>query len=568
MINELTTSISNYLYSRNQITKKKALVRWFKSIPELTALASKVSRDITRKWHFENVNPKESGRNKVMRANKFAQQVVLSKTMFSQALDCLITGDGFGWMGSINDSMVKEAINKTIESKYSHLEMKERNDIVDSLFRELKQENGFANVSKVDEDLLRPRRYRYLPSSTVEVLHDVVDITGYRHTVGLSEKLFKPEEVVHFTFADYDGKVNGFTPVESIIIQLELLRQMWQNMLSIHLNGGSPDKLFILEDARVGTESYRRIEEQLMKYKLVENKHGNMVFTGKVSVEDLQQLDKMQFADMGLYITGLMAMQWSVPRSSIPYILSQANTKTDVGGEAEREYWRNIEYVQKVFADTMNTQLWMPYFGVQIVFDNAYIQFDVQEQTALMNKYQNQMTISNILMKHGKMLTLSKELNTLGLSDDDIEDVPKEQMMPPAGAATGIGTPSQQSPNQVNRSSAQASRGDQKRDEQTKRSLSVGNPTGVGKEMDSNAEMEYKQIIGSEPMQLEIDAFMKLYLEDKAFNTTPPRVFMRKNDLYTTLIYKSTDFVYRSVVPNEQLSAVTLMNLEPNLYLL
>jgi hypothetical protein len=112
MINSITNSLSTYLSSYNQVTKKKSLMNWFKSIPELTALARKVAKNIVGGYHFETIAPNESGRNKILKANKFATEVSFERQLFSQVMDMLITGEGFGWLGKIKDEQLKEEIAK------------------------------------------------------------------------------------------------------------------------------------------------------------------------------------------------------------------------------------------------------------------------------------------------------------------------------------------------------------------------------------------------------------------------------------------------------------------------
>lgn len=543
MINSIANNLANYLSAFGQITKKQQLVRWFKSIPELTALASKVAKDIVYKYHFENVKPEDSGRNKILQANKFAQQVQLTKLLLSQAVDMLVTGEAFGWLGKVKDEQIKQKIAEIV-SHHTFLETKEdQKEVCDNLFTELKQVEGFADLDKVDEDLLRPRKYRHIASSTIQINHDQFEIVNYKHVVGASEVYFKPEEIIHFTFIDFDGKVNGFTPVESVIVQLELLRQMWQNMLSVHKNGGSPDKLFVLENTQVNSPAYKRIEAQLGKYKLVENKHGNMLFTGKVSVEDLQQLDQMQFKDMGLYITGLVAMQWQIPRSSIPYIVGGTNTQEDTGGNSEKGYWRNVEYAQSVFVETMNTQLWIPYFGVRIVFDNTFVQQDVQIQTGQQLKLGNIVTTDNLLKGSGKQLSLTKKLKLLGLTINDIEDV-KIMDIPIANPTTLNNQPSKA---EVNDTDAKKNVKDRKRQEQTDLAdRGMASITGVGKELDVYAELEYKQLIGTDDKLVDLPLFVEYYEKE----TVKPKIFMRQNNDNTTFRFKSQDVVYKTSISN------------------
>lgn len=567
LINELTATLSNYFYAQTQLNKKKALMKWFKQIPELTALATKVARDVVYKYHFENANPNEVGRNKILRANKFNQEVAYRKTLLSQMIDNLALGESFAWKGKIPEETVKKEIQNAL--LYRSPLRNEKKELFERIFSEVKATEGFADLQGIDEDLLRPRKLRYVPSSTTEIIFDEIDIKNYVQTVGLTKVEFSPKEIIHITLMDVDGKVNGFTAIESAVVQLELLRQMWQNMLSLHRNGGSPDKIFVLEDTKPDSPAYERMKDQLKKYKLAENKHGNLLFTGKVNVQELQQLDKMQFTDMGLYITGLMAMMWQIPRSSIPYILGGTNTKDDTGGNSEKGYWRNVEFCQLIIAETYNTQLWMPHFGVKMVFDNTHIQQDVQLQTADGLKYSNIQNIDNILRANNLQLKDSKKLQMLGLTIADIEEAKQDQFLTDTNDGGFVGTDKQPSNSDL-QTQDKRNASNRKKVEQSNTIASTGSkPTGVGKEKqwDNVAEIEYKQIIGTDSTDVPLEMFIKLYNEDKAYHPgKPPRIFMRQNDMFTTFIFKSSDFTYRSIVNNEQVTNMSMFRLGAEIY--
>jgi hypothetical protein len=268
----------------------------------------------------------------------------------------------------------------------------------------------------------------------MEVIHDQYDIKKYRQVVGAQdETIFDKKEIIRFTHMDVDGRVSGFTPVESIIVQLELLRQMWQNNLALHHNGGHPDKVFIMKNEKVSSPSFKAVEETLKKYNLVENKHGHMVFAGDVDIKELEQLDDMFFQNLGLYITGVVAMQWQLPKSSMPFIVGGTNTKDDTGGNSEKGYWRNVEVMQDKFCEIMNTQLWIPFFGVRIVFDNTFLHQDVQLQTAKQLMLNNIVTMDEILAKDEKQLSSTKRLRLLGITDSDIEKLKTDTIPTAAG---------------------------------------------------------------------------------------------------------------------------------------
>jgi hypothetical protein len=500
MINSIMSNLSGYLNEHGQIGKKRALMSWYKTIPELTGFIEKVAGDSMGRFHFEPVKPSESNRNRIMRANKFAQEVCLGKTMESEAVDELVTGDGFGWIGKIPVEVYKESIRKQLSKKY-HIESKELADDFYSKMFESKQVNGgFEDTTYIDEDILRPRKYRSLASTTVEIQYDNYDVLGYRHVVGVNFTDFKTDEVVHYNWKSRDGKIEGFSPVESVILQLELLRQMWRNLLSVQVNGGIPDKIITLEDVNPNTEAYKRFKEDFQKYKLVENRHGSLLFTGKVNVQDLQQVDEMQFKESGLYITGLIALQWGIPRSSIPYIVGGTNTKDDTGGNSERGYWEVIRRFQMRKSETMNTQLWIPYFGVKIVFENPYFQLDVQMETAKQLKFNNVKLITDLLRVNKKKLKDESLLRELNMTDEDIEEIPEEDLM--IGINPKSTMNSQLSQGQVNNSDSKNNKDDKKKQEQDSTIESRGKPTGVGKEsVQKDPIVETKEIYEDESVK-------------------------------------------------------------------
>ena len=555
MLNEVHNLTKGYLFSQNQIQKKKALMRWCKNTPELNAFLNKLSIDITSNWHFEPVNAGDSGRNKLMKANKFAMKNYLGKIMQEQVYDILGLGEGYGWIGKILKEQIDKELQKILNDDiWIEKKQKEslRKEILQEVCKERKITDDIDSSEDFDEALLVPRKYRYVPSSTVEVLFNLHDITSYNQIINVHGPInYKPEEMIHYTFMERDGKVNGFTNVESVLVQLELLRLMWQNMISIYKNGGAPDHVFILENTRINTPEYNNMEQQLQKYKLVENKHGNMLFTGKVNIETLEQLDEMQFKDSGLYVTGVLAMQWGIPRSSIPFIIGGTNTKDDTGGNSERGYWQVVSTYQKTFAQDMNTQLWIPHFGVKIVFENPYIHLDVQKQTALQLKLNNIQQMDTVLMKDELQLEEKTRLKMLGLSS---QDVTKVKMLPMLGS-DGNTMDNQPNSDQVNKPDNERNVSDKKRTEQLNSASSTGmQPTGVGKEIkirefNDNDYSELKEMIGNDALLVDFNNFVRLYNEDKAYHSgKPPRIFLKENPEFVTMKYKSTDFVYKTVI--------------------
>lgn len=568
MLNELSVNLRNYFNTRSQTGKKQELMRWVKQTLELKNLVSKVARDLTGPYHFEQVNPKASGRNNILRANRFAAEVQYKRQKYSQNFDRLATGESFGWLGFIKDEQLMDAISKSIGNR-PFMETKELKQLSSEIYKEVKATQGFADYSGIDEDLLRPRKYRHIASSSMEVIFDRKDIKGYVQDVGGEKISYTTKEIIRSTLEDIDGKVNGFTSVESALVQLELIRFMWQNMLSFEKNGGTMDKIFILEDQQPNSNAYERIKEQLQKYKLVENKHGNMLFTGKVKIEDIQQLDNMQFKDMGVYITSLLAKMWNVPSGISDIGVKEGKTSNDTGGNSEKAYYENIEFLQEMDAEIDNLQLWIPHFGVRIVYDKQYIQKDVQVLTAknLLNTYIA--GIDSSAANNKKRLRFDDRVKLLGLDIEMFEDIPEEELVDVGESKDGmVGTKNQPSKSDIDDSQDEKDFKDKKKSEQATTQGKVIN-SGTGKEWSLGAELEFKQMIGSDDEILPLADFVKIYNQDRASNPgMSPRLFRRQNPNFITYKFKSTDFVYKTIIDREREedNRVLIMNLGGNVY--
>jgi len=562
MLNEVSANLRTYFDGQSQITKKRALMRLYKRTGELNAIVNKVARDLTANYHFEPVSG--TGASRIKKANRFALQMGYRRIKFTEAVDKLVTGESYKWIGMLTNDQIRSSALKHI-SNYKGLEKKEKSILVDSFVKhmqELKQTDEIGVMQGFNEEIMEPQKLNYLASSTMENIFDSYGVTKYIQSIDMLRPVeYSLPEIIRSTYMDIDGKASGFTPVESVLVQIELLRFMWQNMLSIQKNGGAPDKMFILKNTDVNSPAYTRIKEQLEKYKLVENKHGNMLFTGEVTIEDLTQLENMQFMDMGLLITGLLAMHWQVPKSSIPYIVGGTNTKDDTGGNSEKGYWDNIECMQRIDAEIDNSQLWIPHFGVKLVYDKTYVQKDVQEETAKQLMINNAITMEQLLKTSKVRLSQDKKIKLLGLTSADVEVIPEDEL---EGFGEDSVTSMDKQPSKSDNASVGAkNHAQKKREEQSASERSNSPSTGTGKEI--QASPEGKEVIKN----IDFDNFIIIYNEDKAYHPgKPPRILKNTNEFFTTFTFKSSDFVFQTVIRNDELETrkVSLMNLSGQIY--
>jgi len=450
---------------------KKFLIDLYKTQPELNAVINSVCTDIAGKYHFVPVKEGESGRNKIQNAEKFSEDNQLGIVLLNQAIDWQMTGEGYSWMKSPSNEQIKEVLDNIMQRRYGlkSLKAKEASDIA---FLKLIENKGMY----ADEDLMRPRMLRYVASSSMDIHFTDTDIDYYVQRIGSKpDNRYELNEIIRITDLMVDGKPYGFSPTSTLVPLLELLKFMWKNQRALQQNGGVMDKIFAFEDLKVESPTFKRMLETIQSYKPIEDKHGNMVMTGKLTVHDLNAMDGMQYKEVGLYILSVIAMHWRLPRSMLPFILGGTNAKSDIGGEAEKGYWTNIERKQDRLAQIYNTQLFIPRFGVKLVFNKEYKQDDLQENTALQLKLGNIEMTNRLLQNHKMKLNLNSTLNRLGIKEDELEEVTEDEIMQNTGMLRQ-GMPNQQ---QAMSSDAKNNYSDQKRTEQMKRNESRGTPSGV-----------------------------------------------------------------------------------------
>lgn len=541
-VNEINPSNVNNADFLSYYNYKKIYMDYYKfKIPELTALINKVATDINEDYYFEPIEKSISGRNKIKQANIMAQNINLSQVNFSHFIDILVTGEGYGWKGIINKNQIKEKIRSSLKNKG----LPQTDELINLSFK----------INFTDEDVLKPRKYRYVASTTIENLYDEYEIIGYKQKIGAKEgKTFSREEIIHYKFYDIDGRISGFSCVGSILTQLELLRFMWQNQTAIAKNGGHMDKIISVQDIDINSPAYKRIESEVKRFNLnYQSRHGVLLLNGKIDVKELAQLDSMQFKEMGLYITGLIAMQWGIPRSSIPYIVGGANTKDDTGGNSEIGYWKNIRSFRRYYCDIFNTQFWIPYFGVMMRFKDTYNHQDLLEQQKIQTKLNNITFMNNELMRLNKQLSFEYVAREFDLSNEDVIDN-KHVSIDNSSFRQNL-----LSNNHLSNNSDGVNISVEKRKSKINSYRNKKN-SGFGKEHTFFEMKAKKDLSFKERQTVNINQFIELYNEDKNFNRNPPRVFYAESEDVVHLIYRSTDFVYETFVEKKDISSSLFMN--------
>lgn len=431
LLNQVPTSATNNaLYGISTVlTEKQKFWRWFRARPELNSPVMIRVDDTITEVDFVAVDGSPLGRNKLMKAKKFWDKNQLYERLKSLQFDRLVTGSGFLWHGKFSDldtekkeyqlNKIKEKFSNLVNSKIK-LKSLDKDVILNSLL-----------LKAIDEDIRSERFVDYVASSTVVIEHDKFDVTKYIQHFASHSAEFKPEEIIHIPLHRIDGKVDGFTPIESLYYELVLLWAIKENMLSFFRNGGVPNKLFILPDEISNSSNHQWLVNNLMDNGVLQNRHGNLVLTGNVEVKDLEGNPKdMEYKDLALYLTSNVAYALRVPVTRIPYLIGSAAAKSDAGGMAESGYWSMIESDQLTIEQNLNYQL-LNKLGFMIKFRRHYKIDDLREAQAAQYRIDAITKARTELSAAGLMLTKGKLLNLLSGNDFNIsiQDVEEDKML-------------------------------------------------------------------------------------------------------------------------------------------
>lgn len=355
----------------------KKFVKAARRSPQLMGLLDVIATDmISDGVEFKPVE-KENGEEKVKKAETFWLNNKGSDVAQETIYDMLLNGIGYNWKGVINDLQLKEFCESSIRQMVPEIKEDEASFRADKMVDDLK-------ISMSDK---LAKKLRHVAASTVTIQTDENDAIGYIQRVRQNTKAFSTEEMLVFKLMPFDGRVYPFPPMEAIFSEVYLLWLITQNYVSFFENGGKPDNVFVLPKELAGSPNHKYLIETLKKYKKIQNKHGNLVFTGDMTIHELEGVEeKMDNKDLGLYMTGVIAMMYGIPTSRIPFLIGKASSQGDSGGIADTGYWRKISVWQGKMEDVYNRDLFIPFFGVKMRFKRGYLQDEVRETQNEMQK--------------------------------------------------------------------------------------------------------------------------------------------------------------------------------------
>ena len=318
--------------------------------------------------------------------------------------DILATGEGYSFLGHEATSIISEI------SKITNLKLK------DKMF---------------DEAVLSPM-FRPVSSITMTNDHNNTNLTKYTQRVSGGEASYSPKSIIHSYFKRRSGKVEGFSPVSTMGVQIELMWLMWTNQYDLQAKGNMPDMFITAEDIKSNTPALKDLENKLRKYNMPGNaKHGTTILYGsKYNIQAMERDTSMQFEDVGKAVTTVFANAYRYPSHRMGIKTKESASSKDTQGNGDRDYWNLISKWQDIIAEDFDTQLWEPFFGVQMVFDKAYLHDEIVENTAMRARIDNINLMNQMLRMHGKQIPVDDTITFISGKriDYEYEDIPKEEL--------------------------------------------------------------------------------------------------------------------------------------------
>jgi len=381
LLNSLFINTSGMFGNTGERPSFPMFMRHVRKSPQMQGFLRLIINDImSDDIHFDNMDELSSGKQKINKAKSFWNVNNGNEVLEETLMDVLTMGVGYNWLGKLTDEQVKEMCKEAAKTLIEHKENKTK--------LEFKARQIYEQVTKPGEaDLVK--KYRCVPSSTVSINHNSLEIINYIQRVGVYIKVFDPKEIITYKLTPMDGNIYPACPMEALLAEVYLLWLITQTNVSFFENGGSPDKVFVLPKEIAGSKNHSYLVETLKKYKKIQNKHGNLVFTGDIKIEDLMKIEnQMEHRELGLYLVGVLALYYGVPSGRIPFLIGKSSNNGDAGGLADSGYWRMISVLQSKIENNLNRDLFNKYFGVNIKFARGYKQDEVRETQVTMQKLQ------------------------------------------------------------------------------------------------------------------------------------------------------------------------------------
>ena len=401
------TSVIAMPFGRPPDVDRQTLMQYVKSTPEIVAIFNAIIEDIVSDGYTLEAweDTRGSGKTTIAKAEKFLEDNHFKELLTSALWDALGTGDAYIWKGKVTQNSVRKMVESLVDNSPVQVKSMAMKEIMTGI--------------RLDEDIFSIRSLDVIPSSTVQIKYDHSGVIEYIQRVGMIIARFTPEEVVHIRLWRVDGKIYGFTPLQSITREIDTLTSV-KDRARYFIHGGAPPRLFNFPNETPESPSVKAFKKALMQYSATPDKYKNVVVTGELITEKLSEMkNDMEFRELAIYLTQVIVMAWQIPSSRLSDMLVAKGIRGAT--IATQGYYRKISHLQDVIQDVVNSEI-LSGFKVRLKFRKAYLEDEIQETQVMMYRTDTLSKEQGILGAYNKKFTLKKVLQILDVTEDDIEE--------------------------------------------------------------------------------------------------------------------------------------------------
>lgn len=398
----VTLTESGVDYSYNEETLLDIL---YKS-PEVNAIFNKIIHDILADGGRIN------GKNK--RLVKEVQDDTISKQWFWRFLEgCLKSflrhGIAYGQIVGVDKRRIDAIMQKHIDSTqlryYSETKAKEK--LMSGMYSQIKSVIT-PKIIDLPADKMRINFNKHGMFDDPSKAYIQIP-TNASNTENI---YFNESEILTFEWNRIDGRVYPEPPLNCCIKDINTILLAKDYQEDFFRNNGTPPFIFVLKNATRGADdpNYSVLKQALSELKKSGNKHRNLMLTGEIDVNALN--DKSKDIDLSSIINHYVSIiSWLFGIQ----IVSGKNSTGDMRVYDDR-YYKNIDFFQKCFEIPLNEKFFKMFGPVTFSFKRKYMIDEVREAQIF------QMTTGNSILP---LMTLSEARERFGLSFEE-DEIPQE----------------------------------------------------------------------------------------------------------------------------------------------
>lgn len=388
---------------QNRELGSKQVFKRLKNSPEVQDIVRAIADDIIGSgiemtYVGRKDNAENPGKRQVNDAEKFWKRN--KEDIYNSIIDAMVMGDGYLYKKGLDEEQAINQIRSHVKSKYDWNHHKYADAAAKYLYKQAKPD------TELDLEIV--------PASTVE--HDINefgDVERFVQEIGGNEYDLNPDKVIHHQFMSLNGGTYGFTPMQSIFSELDILANAKDYNGVRFDNAAVPNKVFKLPDDGPEGQNFEMVKETLKKYRKMPNKHKDLVLTGNIDIEDLNDAGDMEFRALAEYVTQVLIMAWGVPPSRIGGAIGLDGARESA--QAAEGYNKRIKRLQDKYETVLNDEIFEPEFSIRISFQNPDIKSEIREAERDLRK-------TEVVQKRMSLGLMSKDeaLRYLGVQQDEI----------------------------------------------------------------------------------------------------------------------------------------------------